>query len=149
RIQATIGQDGFRVKGGSCAALERIDDPTLRLDDMMVRGLRNARARRLVVEHRGRRLAARAPYALDNGVDRRARVPDLVHDQHSPAVQERVGRELKERRLGPRLTVGAVVRDRGDEDVPYAERVGEDPRGHEAPRVITSMTSNSPRTRSA
>src|SRR5207253_1107688 len=62
-------------------------------------------------------------------------VPDLVHDQDALADEERIRRELQEERLraGPALVV--VVRDRGDQDVPHPEGVGEDPGRHEpAPR---------------
>ena len=110
---------GTLDRPGSVARLERVDDPAV--------GRRRRRGparpgttdvRRLVVEDGGRRDAAGLADALGDRVDRRAAVPDLVDDQDPLAAQQRVGRELEERRVRAGLALVVVVLDGGDEDVP-------------------------------
>ncbi len=85
------------------------------------------------MEHRGDRVAAGLADPVGHGVDGRAAVPHLVDDEDALAAQERVGRELEERRLRTGRARLVVVLDGGDEDVAEPESVGEHPgRDHAA-----------------
>jgi hypothetical protein len=90
--------------------------------------------------------AARVVHSLDHGVNGRAGVPDLLHDQHAPAVQQGIGRELKKGGRVVRLPLVVVVGHGRDEDVPDSQPVGEDPGRHERAPGMASMTSYSPAT---
>src|SRR5262245_30486997 len=81
RISPEAGSLPEAAGEGSVPRLERIDDPAVRGDRVMVRGARDLRVRRLVVEDDGRRDAAGLADPLRDGVDRGAAVPDLVDDQ--------------------------------------------------------------------
>ena len=84
-----------------------------------------------MVEDRGRGCAARESDALDDRLDRRAGVPDLVDDQDTLAMEQRVRGELQECRLVAGLAVVVVERDGGDQDVAVPEQVREHARRHE------------------
>ena len=78
----------------------RIDDPGVRLVGVVVRALVKLRVGRLVVEHRQVGVAAGRRDPLLDRHDRPARVPDVVHDQDTLAVQQRIGRKLEEHGSG-------------------------------------------------
>jgi hypothetical protein len=63
---------------------------------------------RLVVEHRGRSGCRRLAHPPGDRLDRPARVPHLIHDQHGAALQQLRRRELVERRLGAATAVVVV-----------------------------------------
>src|ERR1044071_3539838 len=84
------------------------------------------------MEGRGRRVAAGESNALDDRLDRRPGVPDLIDDEDLLAAQQRIGWELQERGLVAGLALGVVERDRGDEYVAMSQQVGEHARRHEA-----------------
>ncbi len=87
---------------------------------------------RFPVEDGRRRETAGLPDPFDHGVDRGPAVPDLVDDQDALSAQERIGRELEERRVRARLALVVVELDGGDQDVADAQAVGEHPGRHQA-----------------
>src|SRR6185295_12636765 len=114
----------------SVPELERVDDPRVGGRRVDVGDRVDLGALRLVVEHRGPWVAARLTDALRDGHDRRPAVPHLVDDEDPLTTEQRIGGELEERGRGAGLTVVVVVLDRGDEDVPDAQAIGEHPGGH-------------------
>src|SRR6476646_6321381 len=102
----------------STAGLERVDDPAVRLHGVHARSAGDARALGLEMEDGGRGDAAGLEDAVRDRVDGGAAVPDLVDDQDALAAEQRVGRELQERRARAGLPLVVVVLDRRDEDVP-------------------------------
>src|SRR3954447_13865497 len=99
---------------------------------MEVGSARDRRARRLVVKHGGGRDATRLTDAFGDRVDGRPAIPDLVDHEDPLAAEQRVGWELEERRVRSGLPRVVVELDRGDEDVPDPEPVGEHARRDEA-----------------
>src|SRR5215208_5208121 len=140
-IRRQVRSGGFTVRRSyeppglphqrSAPVLERVHDPRVCRDDVVIGNGADLRPVRLVVEDGRRRFAARESNALDDGLDRRARVPDLIDDEHALVVQQRIARKLQEHGLVAGLSLVVVERDCGDEDVAHAEQVGQHPRWDE------------------
>src|SRR4029077_20878329 len=105
------------ISGTSPGGLERVDDPAVGLHGVDARSAGDARALGLEVEDGGGGDAAGLEDAVRDRVDGGAAVPDLVDDQDALAAEQRVGRELEERRLGAGTPVVVVILDRRDQDV--------------------------------
>ena len=82
------------------------------------------------MQNRGLRITTCVEDALAHGHDRAAGIPDVVDDQDTAFVEQRIGRELQEDRLFQRVLLARIEHHRGDEDVAQVQALADDARRH-------------------